>query len=233
MKKEVICLTFLLFYISVCFSSNGDSTTLKKNYHTVELCLGVSPKAKSKNVVSSKGSIMYGFWYDYNLKVKNNIYAAFILNPLVGGDRFYDEEYTNNGFSSERYSTSYFLLNLGISIKYKLNLSKTTAKKHNLIFAFGDLFSYKYIFKQSSTNMVTTYSPLFSSTSSYDRNYNLKSNRIRFTTFSTAFPIFFKLSYCKKRITVSLTQYMFTQESIHGYGFFERYYTNFNIGITL
>lgn len=234
MKKSIITLFVIVFLFSISgFSLNTDSTSMKRNFHTLEVCIGISPKANSKHVVSTKGLGMYGFWYDYSIKAKNNFYATFILNPLIGGDQFYNEKYNNNGYYTIKNLDNYLLLNVGIGIKYKLDLSKSTAPKHCLIFAIGDLFSYKYLYKHSSTNNTISYNPPINSTNYYNEKYNLSNNPIRFTSFSTAFPMFLKLSYCRKQITFSLTQYLFTQESIYGNGFFERFYTNFNIGITL
>ncbi len=232
MKKNVIFL-FICLFSTVCFANITDSTSFKKHYHTIELSLGISSKAKNKNVASSKGHVMYGFWYDYSLKAKNNIYLSFILNPQFGGDQFYNETYTNNGFSSEKFKTSYFLFNAGVGIKYKINLSKSEPEKHCLIFSLGDLFSYKHLYAQSSTNVLILNNPSINSTTYYNEKYNLKNQPIRFNSFSTAFPLFAKLSYCKKRLICSLTQYLFTHESNQGNGFYERFYTNINIGITL
>ena len=232
MKKNIITLLILVSLFSVNgLSNNTDSTHIKKSFHTIEMCVGISPKAHSEYVISTKGFVMYGFCYDYTIKVKNNFYAAFVLNPLMGGDQFYDENYSNNGFSSSKKTDNYLLLNIGIGIKYKLNLSKSIPQKHCLIFAIGDLFSYKYLYKQSSANTLILYNPAVNSTSYYIEKNNLGMRPSR--NNSMAFPMFIKLSYCKKRITFSLTQHLFTNESIYGSGFFERFYTNLNIGLTL
>lgn len=238
MKKFNITLFVIVSLFSMSgFSINTDSIGVKKSFQTIEICGGISPKAYRKYVTSSKGYIMYGLWYDYSRKIKNNFYASFIVNPLVGGNEFYDEnyneDYSSTGFFSLKAKEKYLLLNMGVGIKYKLNLSKSNLQKHFLIFAAGDCLSYKYIYNWTSVQTTTTYSPPFSHTGFYSAKYNLWNHFNQFDMNEIAFPMFLKLSYCQKRITFSLTQYLFAQESIYGSGYFERFYTNFNIGVTL
>lgn len=183
--------------------------------------------------MSSKGDVMYGFWYDYSIKAKNDLHASFILNPQLGGDRFYKEDYSSNAFSSVKYSRNYLLLNLGVGIKYKLHLSKSDPQKHCLVLALGDLFSYKYLYKESSTGTGVIYNQSVNYTTSYNQKLNFKSRSNRLSSFSTAFPVFLKMSYCRKGVVFSLTQYLFTQESIFGNDFAERFYTNLSVGLTL
>lgn len=232
MKKQVINLLLLLLLNPIVTRSNSDSTFVKKGFHTLELCIGISPKAKRQYVISTKGLVMYGLWYDYSIKVKNNFFAAFIFNPLIGGDQIYTENFGSNYFSSEKNKENYLLLNIGLGIKYKINLSKPS-KKQFLIFSVGDLFSYKYVYKQSSMVQSTLYNPPYSSIYSHTEYYNLKNNRLRFNSFNCAFPVFLKLSYVKDRFSFSLTQYLFTHQTYYGTVFFKRLYTNLNIGITL
>lgn len=234
MKTKISLLVFYLFLTTLCFSVDVDSINFKKNNHTFELCLGISPKTKNKNVVSSKGNAIYGCWYDYSFKVKNNFYAALIVNPLVGGDEYYDEISKVGLFATERVKDNYLLLNLGIGFKYKLCLSKSSSKNRVLIFSVGDLFSYKYLYKHSYTSTQMLGNPQVYSSYSVREKYNLSSNPIRFTDYSTAFPVFIKLSYCQKRMSFSINHYLLSQESKYGgHGFYEKFYTNFNIGLTL
>lgn len=232
MKKNILNILLLVAFFSVNgVAQNTDSIGVKKSFQTVEICGGISPKAYRKYVTSSKGYIMYGFWYDYSRNIKNNFYVSFVVNPLAGADDFSMTYYNANGFDIQKIKDNYWLLNMGVGIKYRLNLSKSNLQKHCLIFAVGDLISCKYVYKNTNTATVVRYNPLQNYTNSSSYLFS-PYNRIDHNSFR--FPVYLKLSYCKKRIAFSLTQYLFSHESMYyGSGFFERFYTNFNIGLTL
>ncbi len=232
MKTSTITLLVLVSFFNVKGTVlDNDSISTKKSFHTIEACIGISPKAHRKYVVSSKGYIMYGLWYDYSRKIKNNFYASFVVNPLAGSDDFSMRYDNANGFDIQKIKDNYWLLNMGVGIKYKLNLSKSNPQKHCLIFAAGDLISCKYVYKNTGTSTIVRDNPPQNYT--YSSSYWFSPhNRIDHNSF--VFPVYLKLSYCKKRIAFSLTQYLFSHESTYyGSGFFERFYTNFNIGLTL
>ncbi|MCE9538484.1 MAG: hypothetical protein K8R85_04595, partial [Bacteroidetes bacterium] len=102
MKNNIIITFFVLFFSAVCFANKEDSTSVKKSFHTIEACIGISPKAHRKYVVSSKGYIIYGLWYDYSRKIKNNFHVAFVLNPLAGSDDFSMRDDNANGFDIQK-----------------------------------------------------------------------------------------------------------------------------------
>lgn len=234
MKKFIIILVVVLSVHSISgFPLNTDSTGVKKNFHTIEACVGISPKAHRKYVTSSKGYIMYGLWYDYSLKVKNNFYASFIVNPLVGGDESYNESYYTNSFSFRTDKTNYLLLNTGMGIKYKLNLSKSTPQKNCLIFTLGAFGSYKCTYKNTHDITGMRYNPPENYTYTNTYHYNLSSDINRLSKNSVAFPIYLKLSYCRKRVTLSLIEHFLTSEYAYKRLFYERFYTNINIGVIL
>jgi len=205
----------------------------KRKYNTIELCIGISPKADKKAVVKSNAFLMWGVNYDLSYKIKNQIYLSIPLTFLVGGDYFKEEKRVNGIILPNELETRYSLANFGLGLKYIICLSKKE-NKNFLMLNTGVLFSYKYTYSSFISNSYS--SPTGEvTTTSLKEYYSFKDGINNIVDHNKwAVPLFLKIGFKKRCFSLSITQFIFTHESYYySDDHLKRYFTNINLGIDI
>jgi len=229
--KKLIIFCFSIIALKGAAFEN-DSIKTKKSFHTIELCIGMSPKVKKQeNFETPKSYAIMVIHHQYNIGMAPSVFLN-INTELQHGEDLVRENFMSqyNIPLYRQVHTKHITICSGLGI---LRIFKIRQKTNNLFFINGGLlFSYRYNYKKTKINSFVDENTGNVLESKNISKYHFGEDRINFG-INTSSPLYLKFGINKNRILLSLTQYFFSQKYDTELNNYNRFFTTINLGIRI